>query len=86
MGCPDHTTLEQLARGELPEAEMAGVQAHSETCRRCAKQLAALPIDDDLIAEVRELEVSREAIAPALSMLPEIERHLTTHWQRDAGV
>jgi hypothetical protein len=82
MSCLDQTALEQLARGELPDAAMAEAQAHVETCRRCAERMAGLPIGDDLIAEVRELEASREAIAPALSMLSDIEQHLTTTLHR----
>lgn len=77
-GCLDDKTLKQLAKGELSGPLLAAAEAHAESCRRCAKRLARQPAGDDLVAQIRDLEASREEIAPVLSTLPQLAERLTT--------
>jgi anti-sigma factor RsiW len=77
-GCPDNQTLLALARGELPAEQAAATDNHVEQCRRCAKTLAALDVDADLVAEIRDLEQARAELGSALAGLREVEERIST--------
>lgn len=77
-GCLDKQTLAALARGKLTEEATAAAETHLEKCRRCARALAELDVDDELIERIRELERSREETDAALSGLRQIEERVTT--------
>jgi anti-sigma factor RsiW len=64
-GCLDKMTLIALARGELLAEPTAAAEAHLERCGRCAKALAELEVNADLVAEIRDLEQSRSDAASA---------------------
>jgi len=76
--CPDEQTLTMLAKGELSDELAAATEAHLEKCRRCAEALANLPVDQDLVARLRDLESSRSEIESALKGLAEVERRTAT--------
>lgn len=76
--CPDDNTLDRFACDQLTEEEAAVVESHVESCRRCAKRLANLPLDVELLQQIRDLERSRTEIEPSLSALTELEEKLTT--------
>lgn len=76
--CLDKQTLMALARGELATQESSDAETHLIQCRRCAEALAKLPIDDDLIERLRDLEHSRNQIGSALAGLRELETRITT--------
>jgi anti-sigma factor RsiW len=76
--CVHQETLERFAYGKLPESEAATVETHLESCRRCAAALARLPVGQELLERVRELERSRDEIKDALSQLSETERRVST--------
>ena len=77
-GCLDKQTLAALARGELTQQATAAAEAHLEKCRRCARALAELDVDDELIERIRELERSRGETDAALSGLKQVEERVTT--------
>ena len=77
-GCLDKQTLAALARGELTQKATTAAEAHLEKCRRCARALAELDVDDELIERIRELGCSGEETDAALSGLRQIEERITT--------
>ncbi len=76
--CLDTRLLTAYASGELPPAEAEAAEAHLQECRRCATALGRLTADDDLLAEVRDLEQSRRELEAALGRLPDMEQRLST--------
>lgn len=76
--CPDKETLERFAYGRLPDTECANLEVHLESCRRCAAALARLPVGEELLERIRELERSRQEIAESLSRLPATEDKLAS--------
>jgi len=77
-GCLSSDTLAALARGELPEPEAAGAEAHIVGCRRCARALASLPMSEDLVERLRDLEDARHDMQPYLAHLPDLEERVTS--------
>ena len=41
--CPNESTLDQFARGELPDEELEGVGVHLDDCLKCRNRLDAVP-------------------------------------------
>ncbi len=76
--CPDKQTLAAFAEGKLSEERAAVAEGHIERCRRCAERLARLPIGEDLVERIRDLEESRARIDSALTGLREVEKRITT--------
>jgi anti-sigma factor RsiW len=76
--CPDEKTLIAFARGELAAGADTAIEAHAEKCRRCAKALAALDVNDDLLSRLRDLEQARAEQGPMTELLQEIERRSTS--------
>lgn len=76
--CPTAEVLERFAYGRLPESESAATELHLERCRRCAAVLARLPVGEDLLERIRDLERSHKELAPALSRLAQMEEAMTT--------
>ena len=76
--CPDISTLKAFARDELGEDEAHAVEQHAQSCKRCAQELAALPFDDELLADISTLEESRRDIAPAVEEMRSRHKCMTT--------
>ncbi len=76
--CLESDVLERFARGELSGESDAKAETHIATCRRCARKLASLPVDEKLLEQIRDADRSRREIAPALSTLNAITERLTT--------
>ena len=76
--CPDRSVLERMARGELSNDELPNIEAHVEVCDGCARRLAESEGGAELLAQIGELEASREAIAPALMKLREKHSEIST--------
>ena len=85
--CLDEWSLAAFTMGTLSAADAAHAEAHLASCLRCAKALAQLPVDDDLVERVRDLEHLRTEADPALTGLSEVqERVSTTVFGRNPGV
>ena len=76
--CLNRITLERFAGGDLSCDDEAAAETHLASCRCCAEALAAIRVDKELIARIRDVQQSRAEIAPALSMLQDAERQLST--------
>ena len=76
--CLDVTTLMAFANAELPGVQAAEVEGHVLSCRRCAAALAKLPVDDELVSRLRDLERAREGLASAVNALEEVQQRVTT--------
>jgi anti-sigma factor RsiW len=76
--CLDEKTLIAIAKGELPADATAAAERHLEECGRCAKALAALDVDDDLLEQVRDLERARADRALTAGLLHQIEQRTTS--------
>jgi len=76
--CVSKEQLERYAASELPEADSAAIEAHLESCLRCAQALARQPGGDELLRRIRDLERSRTDIRPALERLRKTEEKITS--------
>ena len=83
--CLDETMLERFARGELKGDEQADTAAHLERCPRCAERMASLPVFDDVVEQMREIERWRERLGPVFKRLAGIEERLTTVYPKSFG-
>jgi anti-sigma factor RsiW len=77
-GCPDQRTLIAFAQDDLAQDTVAAVERHLEACDRCAKALARLKTDDDLIARIRDLEQARAGDEFTSRLVADIEDRTTT--------
>jgi hypothetical protein len=76
--CLTDSELERFARGKSTPSAAAAAEAHLERCGRCAARLAELPIDAELLTELKDVErVRRERVA-VLARLAQEARRATT--------
>ena len=51
--CPDIKTLQRFVSGRISEKEAEPLESHLSECRRCSESIESLPVDDDLVRDMR---------------------------------
>lgn len=83
--CPEAASLVDYASGALAADAFAFIEAHLEGCLRCAKSLAELPINDELVQEIRGLDEWRAWLAGHLERVQGAELDASTRTHGAAG-
>lgn len=77
LGCPNPAVLSDFAAGILPTGAARMIESHIMGCGKCAEQLAELPIADDLLARLRELERDRTDEREVRSRIRDVRTRLS---------
>ncbi len=78
MSCPDPEILIAYSSGKLSAEAATEVERHAEGCHRCAARLADMPIDEPLLAELRDMLKARDELQSTLNELADSEERITS--------